>query len=546
MFVNLLFSILIFFMPLSFAGTEPWAFFIFQILTAFIFVYLLFTNKKFVFTLPALFVNFIFIIFILVAIVQLLNHHTILQQKNLIPFTVSPFHTLKELNSIFTYMLFFITVTQLFYKLDKIKKLLFLTLTVSAVVMSIGLCFPKGEYIKFFLGTESLGNFGPFTNRNNAGIFLSMSFFISLSLMFYNFFRYQKYLAENKKNKFIVIQIITIIVSVLLLISVVLTRSRGAMSATFISIFVFLFLYVYHFSETIKQKSYKILVVSLILVISSFAIYKNIDAINAYSQRTTGMSEATRLKLYDMSFNILKDYPVTGIGFASFNVLEDKYLDGNLSNTYTEYLHNDWLELLLDVGYPVYIIFLLFIFMIIFCSLRRIKFLSYKKKILFIGLFSGCCSICIGSFVDFHFHIPANAMLFFVCLAILTSISFYKDSKTFKFNNGFILKSIYCLMIVCAVTFSYRNVMAWKCYTFSKNMPKDQEIEYLDKAVKLSGNPRYIENYIITVYNSTKTNKQEVFSKDGYLYSTVYKYIEHYPYNKKISKIFLKMNDLSS
>ena len=76
-------------------------------------------------------------------------------------------------------------------------------------------------------------------------------------------------------------------------------------------------------------------------------------------------------------------------------------------------------------------------------------------------------------------------------------------------------------------------------------MPKETEIQYLDKAAKLSGNPKYIENYIITVYNGTKTDKEKVFAKDGVLYLTVYDYIEKYPYNKKISKIFLKMNNLN-
>ena len=137
-------------------------------------------------------------------------------------------------------------------------------------------------------------------------------------------------------------------------------------------------------------------------------------------------------------------------------------------------------------------------------------------------------------------------MLFFICLATLSSVSFYKDKKTFNFKNGILSKMVFGLLIICVIFISCRNVMAWRYYTFSKNMPKEQEIEYLDKAVKLSGNPKYIENYIITVYNSAKTNKQDVFVKDGQLYSIVYKYIEQYPYNKKISKIFLKMNDLSS
>ena len=542
MFVNLLLSILLFFVPLGFAGTEPWAFFIFQSITAFIFIYLLFTNTKFRFTIPAVFTNIIFVIFILAAVVQLLNHHTILQQKNLLPFTISPYNTLKELNTIFTYLMFFIVVNQMFYKLEKIKKILYLTLIVSSVVMLIGLCFPKGEYIKFFLGSEIFGNFGPFTNRNNAGIFLSMSFFISLSLLVYNFLRYPKYLIENKKNEFIVIQTVTIVLSVMFLISVVLTRSRGAMLATYISVFIFLFLYFYHFSKTLWQKIYKLLTVLILLSISSFIIYNNIDAINAYSQRTTGISDTIRLKLYDMSFDVLKDYPLTGIGFASFNILTDKYLDENLNNAYPEYLHNDWLELLLDIGYPLYAVFLLFVLMIIFIFLKRIKHLSYKKQILYIGLFSSCCSICIGSFVDFHFHIPANAMLFLICLAILSSVSFYKDKKSFSFYNNLSVKFISCLLIGCFMFLSCKDVMAWKYFVFSKNLTKQQEIEYLDKAANISKNPRYFENYIITLYNYGAKNKEFLDEKKEYLKSLIYDYLKLYPYNKKISKIYISLN----
>ena len=545
MFVNLLFSILLFFVPLSFAGTEPWAFFLFQIVISFIFIYLLFVNEKFRLTFPALFINFVFIIFIVVAIIQLLNHHTIVQQKSIIPFTISPYNTLKELNSIFTYMMFFIICNQMFYKLERIKKILYLIMVVSCVVMFIGLCFPKGEYVKFFLGTGSLGNFGPFTNRNNAGVFLSISFFISISLMFYNFLRYQKYLIQNKKNEFVVIQIVNITISLMLLISIVITRSRGAMLATFISIFIFSYLYIYYLSKNLKEKIFKIIIIFCIMIISSFFIYKNIDAINEYSQRATGISEQTRLKLYDMSFDILKDYSITGIGFASFPILIDKYLEENLK-AYPEYLHNDWLELLLDVGYPIYTLFLVLVSIIILLFLKRIKHLSNKKKILFIGLFSSCCSICIGSFVDFHFHIPANAMLFFLCLAILSSLSFYKDKKYFRFNNNLIIKIIFCIFIVFFIFFSYRNVMAWRYYIFSKNMPKQEEIYYLQKAADISKNPRYLEIYIITLYNcyikSKKKNEEIDIVDEDYLKSLTYNYLKLYPYSKKISKIYTNLN----
>ena len=538
MFVKLLFSILIFFVPLSFAATEPWAFFIFQIITAFIFIYLLFAEKKFKFTLPAVLLNIVFVLLIFVAVIQIINHHTIIQKGNNFPFTVSTFNTLKELNSMFVYFMLFVIVNQMFYKSDKIKKLLYLIVVSSSVVMFVGLCFSSGEYMKFFLGIESFGSFGPFTNRNNAGIFLSMSFFITLSLVIYNFFQYPRYSTENKKSNFIAVQTVNITISLILLISVILTRSRGAMLSTVISLIIFLFLYAFHFSKTFKQKFLRILFLFLIILPIGFVLYKNIDNINVYAQRTKGTSEQIRLNLYEMSFKILKDYPFTGIGFASFPVVTDKYFEEDL-NAYPEYLHNDWLELLLDVGYPIYTIFLFFIFVIIFLFMKRIKFLSNKKKILFVGLFSACCSACIGSFVDFHLHIPAIAMIFVICLALLSSVSFHKDKKSIDFNNKPLSTLFLCLIILFLLYFSFKTVMAWKYYTFSKNMPKQQEIEYLDKAVKLSNNPRYIENYIITIYNDSlgKEGKYE------HLYSLVYKYIKQYPYNKKISEIFIKIND---
>ena len=538
MFVKLLFSILIFFVPLSFAATEPWAFFIFQFITSFIFVYLLFKEKKFKFTLPAVLINIVFIFLIFVAVIQIMNHHTIIQKGNILPFTVSPFNTLKELNAIFVYFMFFIVVNQIFYKSDKIKKLLYLITFSSAFVMFIGLCFPSGEYIKFFLGTESLGNFGPFTNRNNAGIFLSMSFFITLSLVIYNFYKYPKYLMKNQKGKYITVQTVNITISLMFFISVILSRSRGAMLSTAVSLIIFLFLCTYHFSETIKQKLFKLFILFLIMLPIGFFIYKNINDINVYSQRTTGKSEQIRLKLYKMSFNVLEDYPFTGIGFASFPIITDKYLEEDL-NAYPEYLHSDWLELLLDVGYPIYTIFLFLVSAIILLLIKRIKFLSNQKKFLFIGLFSACCSVCTGSFVDFHLHIPAIAMIFVICLALLSSLSFYKDKKSIDYKNNLSSNLVLCSVILFLLFFSFKTVMAWKYYTFSKNMSKEQEIEYLNKAVKLSNNPRYIENYIITIYNDS-LEKEEY---DENLRLLVYRYIKQYPYNEKISKIFIKIND---
>lgn len=543
-FVDFLFTIILFFVPLSFAATEPWAFFIFQLTISFIFLYMLFKKHKFCFSLPAVMVFLSFIFLIIIALIQLLNHHTIIQHKSLIPFTVSPFHTLNELNNIFTYMMLFFVSLQLFDRFEKIKKLLYMLMIVSSIVMIIGLCFPNGEYIKFFLGSSSLGNFGPFTNRNNAGTFLSMSFFIFISVTFYNFLKCKKYIIQGKKKEFVIVQIINITLSLMLLISVILTRSRGAMAATFLSIFVFLFLYFYFFSNGLKVRFVKLTTVFLFFLISCFIIYKNIDAINAYSNRTSGLSEQTRIELYKMSLDILKDFPMTGIGVAAFQVTVDKYFEKEL-NAYPQYLHSDWLELATGIGYPLSIIIFFTFFIFIIILIKRIKFLSDKKKIFFIGLLSAIISISLASTVDFHFHIPANAVLFIICLAVLCSLSFYKDNKNINLELNIFFKMLVVVCVAGLMFFSLKNIISWRCYTFAKNMPKEQKLEYYKKTAFSSENPKYMENYIISKYNYCIKDKSLFDDNKNEIEKLSYEYLKKYPFNKKISKIYsvIRLND---
>ncbi len=525
-------------MPLSFAATEPWAFFIFQLTVSFIFIYLLFKKHKFVFSLPAVTIIFSFIFLIAIALLQMLNPHTITLSKSYFLFTISPFHTLNELNSVFTYMMLFVITAQLFDRFEKIKKLLYTLAVVSSIVMLIGLCFPNGEYVKFFLGSSSLGNFGPFTNRNNAGIFLSMSFFIFVSVTLYNFFKYKKFLIQNKKKEFIIVQTINTLLSLTMLVSVVLTRSRGAMSATFLSIFFFLFMYVYFFSNCLKERIVKLLFIFCFLIISCFAVYENIDAINAYSKRTSGFSEQTRLELYDMAFDILKDYPLTGIGLAAFPVTVDKYFKKEL-NAYPQYLHSDWLELVTGIGYPLSAVIFILLVMLMIVFFKRIKFLSAGKKVLFMGGLSAIISISIGSIVDFHFHIPANAAVFIVCLAVLCSLPFYKDKRNMNMKINVFFKILMIFVALYLIVFCAENVVFWRYYVFAKNMPKQQQLQYYKKAAFSSENPKYMENYIKDKYNYCVKNKIFVDDNKSEIAKLSYEYLKKYPFSRKISKIYL-------
>ena len=175
-FIKVIFTILLFFLPLAFAGTESWAFFIFQSAITFIFCYVLITTKYFYFTKISKIVFYIFSILIILGLAQSFNFHTVNDTVSIIPFTFCPFYTFKEITAFFTYACVFFIILQTAQTSKQINKLVPAILYASALVMVVGLLYQNGEYIKFFLFDNSKGSFGPFVNRNSAGAFLSLSF----------------------------------------------------------------------------------------------------------------------------------------------------------------------------------------------------------------------------------------------------------------------------------------------------------------------------------------------------------------------------------
>ncbi len=539
MFIKILFSSLLFFLPLAFAGTESWSFFIFQSVITVIFGYTLLTTKYFYFTKISKVILSIFSILILLGLAQSFNFKTLDNAVSIVPFTFCSFYTFKEITALFTYACVFFMVLQTFQSFKQIHRFVPVILYASAVVMVIGLLYQKGEYIKFFLFDNSLGSFGPFVNRNSAGAFLSLSFFISFAFLFSNIFRYKK---EHKKKQEFVFKIsLQSVLTFLLLISIIFVRSRGVYLATLVSLFVMFSFISFYIPHHKKTKIICFISTLAVFIISCFLIYVNWDAISAYTHRVGfGFSEAARLRMYSAAFDMLKKYPFTGIGLASFPVVI-KYFLQNPFNQWISYLHNDWLELLLDVGYvfgaviTVLIIYMMWLFVSNTGNLKRIK------KCFYLGICGGLLSFCISSGVDFHFHIPADAFLFFTALALASALSFHKtEISTVKIN--IVIKFLLIIVSLVFLYFSFKNAAAWKFMTFADNLTLKNKIEYYQRALSYSSEPRYIRKLIFTYYN-TKFSKTLSPEEKAYYAERANEsaeaYLTEYPYDTRISKIYL-------
>lgn len=532
-FSYILLIILIFFIPMAFAGTEPWAFLILQTIIFIILSKLLIKKSSYALTKPAIIISSIFILLIAVSFIQILNYQSILGKGYFFPFSVCPVFTMQELMMFFVYFALFFIITQYFESSEQQNKIL-LFITISSLIVAVtGLSFPNGEYVRFFLDNDLNFAFGSFVNRNNAGSFLSVSFFITFAFLLPKFLGY-----KNFKH------ILFVLLWLLLIFSIIFTRSRGAMLGTFISLFVFLFLLTWFLSKNIKERIVKLFIICLLFFISSFWLYNNIDTINKFTNRHTGgFSEQARTSLYKAGFDILKDFPYTGVGIGAFSVSVNKYLDIELEQ-YPKRLHSDWLELLVGIGYPSGILFFILVLITVFLFLIKIKTLDISKKIKFIALLCAVLSMSVSCIIDFHLHIPANAVLFFITLALLSSSSFYKDEiKYYRFST--VIKIIFCLLFSVTIYFSIKDTMAWRATIFAKKLALENKIKNYEYAVNLSDNPRYAYALGLFYYDATKDNsftneqKKEYFQKVQVLATNN---LKKYPFNKDFSYLYQLMN----
>ena len=120
------------------------------------------------------------------------------------------------------------------------------------------------------------------------------------------------------------------------------------------------------------------------------------------------------------SLRILRDHLWVGTGLGSFEVAFPQYQSFPSDESW-DHAHNDYAEALAETGLAggLLIVAALAIFL-------RLGFKNLGQRLrhgggwVQLGAAIACCGLLVHSFVDFNFHIPANAAWFAVCLAIAT------------------------------------------------------------------------------------------------------------------------------
>jgi len=152
-----------------------------------------------------------------------------------------------------------------------------------------------------------------------------------------------------------------------------------------------------------------------------------------------------RWNLWISSLTMLKDHPLTGIGMGGYEFLSPVYLNNVPDRLWFDRAHNEYVEMAIELGLPLMLLFLTWMFRGLAQYGSRIFKIRKKKKslgdirsneIAAIGAFCGITGLLLHGFVDFVWRLPANVVYAVALLALLNAALGRKKSNEHEISHG--------------------------------------------------------------------------------------------------------------
>ena len=347
--------------------------------------------------------------------------------------SIYPYVSKIELYKIINYVLLYYLVVNNIKDKGQIKRIVILVVIVGTSLAIYGLYnyFNGIEKIytldkKHYLGMVT----STYVNHNHIGGYFELAIPLAIGLMLAK----EHLLRRGKISRISSVisgSLLPLAAAVIMIIALIFTYSRGAWISFLGSMIVLgtiIALWLKTFKGWSRPKKWGIFVViALIIISATMFMPEDIKqrAITLLEFKEGGfedMSIQGRLIVNRNTLEMIKDYPILGSGPGTFNILYPKYRDPRL-RTFMNATHNDYLQYAEEMGLFGIGSFILLLVLFFKKSLNLIKNLPDKcLQGLTIGFLVSISAIAIHGLVDFNLQIPANALLFWIILALSSSI----------------------------------------------------------------------------------------------------------------------------
>lgn len=335
-----------------------------------------------------------------------------------LPSTISiySFVTREKLLLYISYAAFFLVTADYIRTSRQIKRFFWIVFTVCIIEALIGLM----QYIAS--GTKVAAS-GTYVNPNHLAGLLVLTIPLCLGYLLYLYSKHGTVISRWGGNIRLPVSshLIMYFATILMAISLILARSRGAILSFGVALFFFYILV----SRGRKSNSTKWLLGSFIVIILIYSVWIGLDpVIDKFSDTTRELPNRTYI--WKDSMNMIRDFPIFGVGLGNFSLAYTLYKEKAYWPHVYDHAHNDYIELATETG----VIGFILIFWALIAFFRKViadgKDLSPNsdplRYYILLGAISGMFGMFAHTITEFTFQIPSNAYYFTFLLALTSSI----------------------------------------------------------------------------------------------------------------------------
>ncbi|MGA1825691.1 MAG: O-antigen ligase family protein [bacterium] len=342
--------------------------------------------------------------------------------------SIYPYATKIYLVKFISYMGIFFLITIEIREIARIKRILIALILVGFFEALYGLYgyFSKNYSIfgfaKLFCSGPATGTF---VNRNHFAGFLGMTVFVCIGYLLsktsmrsrasYGFMQFQQRIIDFLNTARASESGLLLIIIITMIIGIVFSLSRMGVFSFVVALLIISFL-------TILDRQKKL--IAIIFLVFSLALATSLwYGIDPLVDRyyTAGTFFSGRAVVWEATCELIKDFPLIGTGLGTYKTVFQRYKpeDFDYRLLLYDHAHNDYLEMISEVGIigiiPLFWGNLSFLLLIL---KKWAKTKNAFSKGISLGGVGALSYISLHSLMDFNLHIPANAMIFFIIMAL--------------------------------------------------------------------------------------------------------------------------------
>jgi len=315
----------------------------------------------------------------------------------------------------FNYVILFYLVIDTIAFRTYLRQLVYVIMTVAVVLAIVGLLKISGHnpfswwnYAPGGLNLDLAASSSTFSNPNRFAGYMEMALPLSAGML----------LTGCKGGKRLLIAYL----SLMMLIILVFTRSRGAWISTILSVAFILIFYIRRYPKNrlkLIAAFIGILFFTGVIILSDKSAVEDLKTLKSVQSDTSFRS---RVIVWKNIAKMIRDYPIFGTGPGTFSTMFTQYQPAGFRVRFYR-AHNDYLQFISEVGIPLGAVYVWLIFLFFKRGLKKIKHPSRLVRGITLGAMTGVTAMLIHSIADFNLKIPANAILFTVLAAVVVAPS---------------------------------------------------------------------------------------------------------------------------